>query len=45
LSENAGYDLNYGDALDDVLLSADIAAFKGNLVPLKELLHKIVSPI
>ncbi|MCK9221218.1 MAG: Fic family protein [Limnochordia bacterium] len=45
LAENAGYDLNYEDVRDDELLSTDIATFKGNLAPLKELLHRIVSPV
>lgn len=45
LARNAGYELKYEDIGATRLSEADIAAFKGDLDPLKDVLGEIVSPI
>lgn len=45
LASNAGYDLKYEDVDANRLLEADIAAFNGELNPLRDVLSAIISPI
>lgn len=45
LAENAGYRLTFENEQREELLSADIAAFKGDHEPLKRLFSKLIAPI
>lgn len=45
LANNAGFELNYEDADIQELLKADIAAFYGDLVPMENILDKIIHHI
>jgi cell filamentation protein len=45
LSKSAGYDLDFGGATPNEILTADIAAFKGDATPLVAILEKAVASI